>query len=127
MNSAILPAAPYSTSPSVRRPLAATSADRIREGQRLKAEANAFLKADSPKQAAVLFKRCFAYTRGLLPQRSNLAQYAVAAGQEDTLIDQSQEKTVRALELACNHGLATVYLRSGQLEKALGYTEQVNL
>lgn len=32
---------------------------------------------------------------------------------------------VRALELSCNEGLATIYFRSGHHEKALGYSEKV--
>lgn len=116
---------------SDRRPLASTAAGKILEGQRLKNEATALLKqaklrtADS-RQATLLFKRCFAYTRGLVPQWSELVQYAVATGQQDTvMIDPDQEASVRALELACNEGLATIYLRSGHLEKALSYSEKV--
>lgn len=107
---------------------ALTAADRISEGQRLKNEATALLRTQTDsKRASVLFKRCFAYTRGLLPQYSELVQYAMAVGQNDTLIDEEQEASVRALELACNQGLATIYLRSGHHERALRYSEEVGL
>lgn len=32
---------------------------------------------------------------------------------------------VRALELSCNEGLATIYFRSGDHQKALGYSDKV--
>lgn len=32
---------------------------------------------------------------------------------------------VRALELSCNEGLATIFFRSGDHERALGYSEKV--
>lgn len=107
------------------RPLAKTAREKIAEGLRLKNQANTFLKDDQPKKAAVQFKTCFAYTRGLLPQSSALARYANWAGQGDKVIDKDQQVAVRALELACNEGLATIYLRSGDHEKALGYSEKV--
>lgn len=109
------------------RPLARTAREKIAEGLRLKDQANVFLKDDQPKKAAVKFKTCFAYTRGLLPQFSALARYANLSGQGDNVIDMDQQVAVRALELACNEGLATIYLRSGDHEKALGYSEKVAL
>lgn len=103
-----------------------SAAEKISEGQRLKNEATALLKAETDsKRATVLFKRCFAYTRGLLPQWSELVPYALAVGRHDTLIDEDQEASVRALELACNQGLATIYLRNGEHETALRYSEKV--
>lgn len=120
----------------IRRPFPSTSADKIREGQRLKDLALELLRRESPKPAALLFKKCFAYTRGLLPRRSSLADYALAAGQHDTVIDATQEESVRVLELACNEGLAKIYLdratssalqRQRYLEQALSYSEKVCL
>lgn len=107
------------------RPLASTAADQIAEGRRLRDEALALMKVDKPKKAAIKFKTCFAYTKGLLPKFSDLAQYAALTGQQQSIIDQDQEAAVRALELACNEGLATIYLRSGDHERALGYSEKV--
>lgn len=92
------------------------------------------LKEKSPKPAATRFKKCFAYTRGLVPKSSSLADYALAAGQHDNVIDEDQVESVRVLELACNEGLAKIYLdratssnqnRERHLEEALGYSEQV--
>lgn len=107
-----------------RRPLPSTPADKIAEGKRLRDEALALLKEDQPKKAAVKFKTCFAYTKGLFPKSSDLGQYATLIGQE-TVMDKGQEAAVRSLELTCNEGLATIYLRSGDHERALGYSEQV--
>lgn len=84
----------------------------------------ALLKEDQPKKAAVKFKTCFAYTKGLFPKSSDLGHYATLIGQE-TVMDKGQEAAVRSLELTCNEGLATIYLRSGDHERALGYSEQV--
>jgi len=36
-----------------------------------------------------------------------------------------QPVAVRALELSCNEGLAAIYFRSGDHEKALGYSDKV--
>lgn len=112
---------------SVRRPLARTVSEKIAEGQRLKDEGLRLLKEDEGKKAAVKFKTCFAYTKGLLPKQSQLAQYATLTGQQ-IIIDSEQQVAVEALELACNEGLATVYFRrakSGDHIKALGYSEKV--
>lgn len=112
---------------SARRPLARTVSEKIAEGQRLKDEGLRLLKEDEGKKAAVKFKTCFAYTKGLLPKQSQLAQYATLTGQQ-IIIDSEQQVAVEALELACNEGLATVYFRrakSGDHIKALGYSEKV--
>ncbi|CAM9927084.1 unnamed protein product, partial [Ectocarpus sp. 12 AP-2014] len=109
-----------------RRPLPTTPGDKIVEGERLRDEAQSLLKSDKPKTAAVKFRTVFAYTKGLIPQTSELALYAAATGQQ-TVIDQKQQVAVRALELSCNEGLATIYFRSGHHEKALGYSEKVLL
>lgn len=110
---------------SSRRPLASTAADKILEGQRLRDEASTLLKEDKPNKAAVKFKTCFAYTKGLVPVFSELAQFATLTGQQ-TVIDKDQQAAVQTLELACNEGLATIYLRSGDHARALGYSEKVN-
>ena len=122
--SAITPVSPVS---SARRPLATTVSEKIAEGQRLKDEGLRLLKEDKGIKAAVKFKTCFAYTKGLLPRHSQLAQYATLTGQQ-IIIDSEQQVAVRELELACNEGLATVYFRrarSGDHLKALGYSEKV--
>lgn len=107
-----------------RRPLPSTAAGKISEAQRLRDEALSLLKEEQTKRAAVKYKMCFAYTKGLLPECSDLAHYASATGQQ-TVIDKDQQKAVLALELSCNEGLATIYLRTGYFERALGYSEQV--
>lgn len=85
------------------------------------------LKEDKGKKAAIKFKTCFAYTRGLLPLDSQFVQYAAATGQQ-TVIDGDQQGVVRALELACNEALATIYFRrggDGDHGRALAYGEKV--
>lgn len=84
------------------------------------------MKDDKPKKAAVKYKTCFAYTKGLIPAFSDLAQYAAMTGQE-TVINEDQQTAVQALELTCNEGLATIYLRLGEFEKALGYSQKVSM
>lgn len=110
-------------SPS-RRPLPSTTEAKIAEAQRLRDEGLALLKEDQPRKAAVKFKTCFAYTKGLFAKSSDLGQYAALVGQQ-TVMDKDQEAAVQSLELSCNEGLATIYLRSGDHERALGYSEQV--
>lgn len=107
-----------------RRPLPSTPADKIAEAQRLRDEAVTLLKEDQPKKAAVKFKTCFAYTKGLLGRSSDLGHYAALIGQA-TVMNEDQESAVKSLELTCNEGLATIYLRSGDFETALGYSEKV--
>lgn len=117
-------AAAATGSPPTRRPLPSTPADKIAEGQRLRDEALALLKEDQPRKAAVKFKTCFAYTKGLFPKSSDLGHYATLIGQQ-TVMNEDQEAAVQSLELTCNEGLATIYFRSGDHERALGYSEQV--
>ncbi|CAM9112859.1 unnamed protein product [Scytosiphon promiscuus] len=111
---------------ATRRPLPKTVGEKIEEGERLRDEAQSLVKGEKPKQAVLKFLTVFAYTKGLIPQTSELALYAAATGQQ-TVIDQHQQVAVRALELSCNEGLATIYFRSGDHEKALGYSEKVLL
>ena len=59
------------------------------EGERLRDEAQSLVE-DKPKKAAVKFRTVFAYTKGLIPQTSELAVYAAATGQQ-TVIDQDQQ------------------------------------
>lgn len=49
---------------------------------------------EKPKKAAVKFRTVFAYTKGLIPQTSELAVYAAATGQQ-TVIDQDQQGGTR--------------------------------
>lgn len=59
------------------------------EGERLRDAAQSLVE-DKPKRAAVKFRTVFAYTKGLIPQSSELAVYAAATGQQ-TVIDQDQQ------------------------------------
>lgn len=63
--------------------------EKIVEGERLRDEAQSLVK-DKPKKAAVKYRTVFAYTKGLIPQSSELAVYAAATGQQ-TVIDQDQQ------------------------------------
>lgn len=63
--------------------------DKIIEGERLRDEAQLLLE-EKPKKAAVKFRTVFAYTKGLIPQTSELAVYAAATGQQ-TVIDGEQQ------------------------------------
>ncbi|CAN0178586.1 unnamed protein product [Hapterophycus canaliculatus] len=107
-----------------RRTLPQTAGEKIVEAERLRDEAQSLVQGEKPKKAAVKFRTVFAYTKGLIPQTSDLALYAAATGQQ-TVIDQQQQEAVRALELSCNEGLATIYFRSGNHERALGYSDKV--
>lgn len=63
--------------------------EKIVVAQSLRDEAQSLVE-DKPKKAAVKFRTVFAYTKGLIPQTSELAVYAVATGQQ-TVIDGEQQ------------------------------------
>lgn len=73
--------------------------EKIIEGERLRDDAQSLVE-DTPKKAAVKFRTVFAYTKGLIPQTSQLAVYAAATGQQ-TVIDNKQQSKTWPEQLLC--------------------------
>lgn len=94
-----------------RRPLPKTAGEKIVEGERLRDEAQSLVKGEKPKKASVRFRTVFAYTKGLIPQTSELALYAAATGQQ-TVIDQHQEGAVVVDPASLKHNHSCPLLRA---------------